>query len=187
MHSVLLMLQEGAQAAEHAAGAPASPFEVNFGLFFWTWIVFLGLLAVLYKFAFPAIIKATEERERKIKHQLDEAERLNAEAKAAFEKNQKQLAAAHEQAVALLNEAKSVAQKEREIALKKTREEQDHLMDRARKEILAEKDRAITELRHEAVELSLAAASKLLDEKMDTETNRKLVSQYLSSIPGIKH
>ena len=183
MHALLMLAQEGA----HAAGAPASPFEVNFGLFFWTWVVFLGLLAVLWKFAWPPILRATEERERRIKHQLAEAERLNAEAKAAFETNQKQLAAAHEKAAALLAEAKQAAQQEREAALKKTREEQDQLLDRARKEIGAEKERAITALRQEAVELSLAAASKLMDEKMDTEANRKLVSQYLSSVSGTKH
>ena len=183
MHAFLLLVQEGA----HAAGAPASPFEVNFGLFFWTWVVFGALFVALWKFAFPKILKMTEERERAIKLQLDEAERLNAEAKAAFEKNQKQLALAHEQAVALLNEAKVAAQKERESSLKKTHEEQQQILDRARKEIGAEKERAITELRKEAVELSIAAASKLLDEKMDTEANRKLVSEYLSTVSGMKH
>lgn len=174
---------------EHAApaGAPTSPFDVNFGLFFWTWFVFIGLFFVLRKYAWPQILKTVEERERRIKHQLEEAERLNAEAKAAFEKNQKQLASAHEQAVALLNEAKVAAQKERETALHKTREEQEQLLDRARKEIEAEKTRAITELRREAVDLSLAAASKLVDEKMDNEANRKLVTEYLSSLSGTKH
>lgn len=183
MHALWVVLQEG----EHAAGAPASPFEVNFGLFFWTWVVFIGLFLVLRKFAWPQILKTVEERERRIQNQLAEAERLNAEAKVAFEKNQQALASAHEQAAALLNEAKSAAQKEREHALKKTREEQDQILDRARKEIQAEKDRAITELRREAVDLSLAAASKLVEEKMDDAANRKLVTEYLSSVSGTKH
>lgn len=183
MHAFLMLVQEGA----HAAGAPTSPFALNSGLFFWTWAVFLSLCLVLWKFAWPPILKATEERERTIKLQLEEAERLNAEAKAAFEKNQKQLAAAHEQAVALLNEAKAAAQQERETSLHKTHEEQQQMLDRARKEIGAEKERAITELRREAVDLSIAAASKLMDEKMDTEANRKLVSEYLSTVAGMKH
>ena len=188
MHSLLLLVQEAAaEAAGHAAGAPTSPFEVNFGLFFWTWLVFGGLVVVLWKFAWPPILKATEERERTIKHQLEEAERLNTEAKALFEKNQKQLATAHQQASALINEAKQVAHQERETAIKKTREEQDGLIDRARKEIGSEKERAIVELRREAVDLSLAAASKLLEEKVDTEANRKLVSDYLSTLSEMKH
>ena len=187
MHAFLMLVQEGAEAAQHAAGAPASPFEVNFGLFFWTWLVFIALFIALWKGAFPRILKATEERERKIKFQLDEAERLNAEAKASAEELRRQLAAAHEQASALLNEAKQVAHQERETATRKTREEQDQLIDRARKEIESEKERAIASLRREAVDLSLAAASKLLEEKVDTEANRKLVTDYLANVPEMKH
>lgn len=167
-------------------GAPASPFEVNFGLFFWTWIVFIGLFFALKKFAWPAILKATEQRERKIKHQLEEAERMNAEAKAALEEHRRLLAGAKEQAVSLLNEAKQVAQKEREALLAKTREEQEHMLDRAKKEIQAERERAVQELRREAVDLSLAAASKLIDQRLDSEANRKLVTDYLASM-GNKH
>ena len=180
---VLTALQEGGRAG---AAAPASPFEVNFGLFFWTWIVFLVLLFVLYQFAFPAILKATEEREARIKRQLEEAERLNAEARTLQEQHQKMLAGAREQAQALLNEAKTVAQQEREALLHKTREEQEQLLERARREITTETERARTTLRREAVELSLAAASKLIQEQLDDEANRKLVNQYLGSLEN-KH
>ena len=47
MLTLLALLQEHAAPA----GAPSSPFEVNFGLFFWTWIVFFILLWVLKRFA----------------------------------------------------------------------------------------------------------------------------------------
>ena len=177
--NLLLLLQE----AEHAmAGAPSSPFEVNFGLFFWTWVVFLGLLVVLYKFAFPAILKATEERELRIKNQLAEAERMNAEAKAMMEQNQRLLAGAKTQAQALLAEAKTVAQHEREAALQKTKDEQDQILARAKREIESERDRAVASLRREAVDLSLAAASKLIQERLDDDANRKLVTNYLGSL-----
>ena len=51
-------------SSEGAAGAPMSPFEVNFGLFFWTWIVFAFLLFILSKFAFGPITAAVEAREK---------------------------------------------------------------------------------------------------------------------------
>ena len=38
---------------EASTPVPAPPFEVNFGLFFWTWAVFLVLLWMLKKFAWP--------------------------------------------------------------------------------------------------------------------------------------
>jgi len=45
---------------------------------------------------------------------------------------------------------------------------------------------AISELRTEAVDLSLAAASKLVGERLDSEADRKLVTSYLGSL-GEKH
>ena len=49
-----------------------------------------------------------------------------------------------------------------------------------------ERQRAVADLRREAVDLSLAAASKLVGEKLDDDANRKLVTQYLGSLE-IKH
>jgi F-type H+-transporting ATPase subunit b len=166
---------------EHAAG-PASPFEVNFGLFFWTWIVFFGLFFALKRFAWPAILRATEERERKIRAQLEEAERMNAEARVALEEHRQLLAGAKGEAHALLNEAKAVAQKEREALLAKARQEQEQMLEHAKREIAAERERAVRELRREAVDLSLAAASKLIERRLDEEANRRLVSQFLESL-----
>lgn len=168
---------------EHAEESllPA-PFQVNLGLIIWTWIVFIGLFLLLRKYAFPPIIRLTEERERKIASQLKGAEKANAEAQAALAEHKELLAGSRQEATALLAEAKSVAQKERERLLEKTREDQKQLLDRARREIEAERDRAVTELRREAVDLSLAAASKLIRERLDSDADRKLVEDYLRTL-----
>ena len=43
----------------------------------------------------------------------------------------------------------------------------------------------MVELRREAVDLSLAAASKLIGERLTGETDRKLVESYLATLePG---
>ena len=78
-------------APETQAGAPVSPFEVNFGLFFWTWAVFIVLFFLLKKFAWPSILRATEEREQAIERQLAETARMNAEAKQALEEQKRLL------------------------------------------------------------------------------------------------
>lgn len=190
MLRLLTLLQEAHQAApadDHAAGGGLGPFAVEPGLIIWTWLVFIALFFLLKRFAWPAILKSTEERERRIANQLAEAERLNAEAQKALAENQRLLAGARDQALALLNEAKQAAQQERELAVRKTREEQEQVLDRARREIEAERERAIATLRREAVDLSLAAASRLIEEKVDSEANRKLVTDYLSSLGAHKH
>jgi F-type H+-transporting ATPase subunit b len=168
---------------EHAADSgPASPFEVNFGLFFWTWVVFIGLFFALKRLAWPMILKSVQERERNIQKQLEDAGRANAEAQRLLEEHKKQIAAAHNQAQEILSKAKTVSQKEREALLAKAREEYDALLNRARKDIDAERDKAILALRREAVELSIAAASRVIEANLDTEANRRLVTEFLESL-----
>ncbi len=120
MHMTLLALLQ--EAEQHG---PASPFEPEFGLIFWTLLIFVVLFFVLKKYAWPPIVAATEERERKIAHQLEQAERMNAESQAALEEHKKLLAGAKDQASALMSEAKIVAEKEREGLLAKTRQDQE--------------------------------------------------------------
>jgi F-type H+-transporting ATPase subunit b len=163
-------------------GGPASPFEVNFGLFFWTWLVFITLYLLLKRFAWPAIVKATEEREQAIARQLDEAETLNAEAATHLAEQQKLLGEARTQGQQLLADAKHAADRERSAAVEKTKQEQEALLDRDKRDIAAEREKAIRALREEAVDLSLAAASKLIEQRLDSDGDRKLVLSYLGSL-----
>ncbi|MBP6668670.1 MAG: F0F1 ATP synthase subunit B [Gemmatimonadales bacterium] len=177
---LLTLVSEGGEG-----GAP-SPFAVNSGLVIWTWVVFVVLLFLLRKFAFPAILKATEERERTIARQLDEAAKANTEAKALLDENRRLLAESRTQAQAMMAEAKSAAEKERATAIDKTRHEQEELLERARRDIAAERDKALTDLRREAVDLSLAAAGRLIGQKLDGASDRSLVEGYLASLEKAK-
>jgi len=172
---MLLLLQEGREAA-------GGPFTINPGLIIWTLVVFGILLVLLWRFAYPAILKSVEERERRIQKQLEDAEKANAEAQRLLEEHKKQIAAAHHEAQDILAKAKTVSQKERETLLAKAREEYDALLNRARKDIDTEKEKAILALRREAVDLSIAAASRVIEANLDTEANRKLVTEFLESI-----
>ena len=165
---------------EHGA-APASPFEVNFGLFVWTWVVFLVLFVALRRLAWPPLLKFTEERERRIRQHMADAEKANADARALLEEHQRLMASAKSQTHSLLAEAKAVAEREREALLAKARQEQEQILERAKREIAAERDRATAQLRREAVDLSLAAAAKLLEARLDSEADRRLVTEFLES------
>jgi F-type H+-transporting ATPase subunit b len=178
MLRLLALLQEG---QGHAAG-PASPFEVNFGLFFWTWLVFGALLIVLWKYAWPPLVKATVDREHRIQAQLEEAEQRNREAQALLEEHKRLVEESRTKAHVIMAEAKAFAEKERALAMEKTRQEQEELLERARRDIAGERDRAVTELRREAVDLSLAAASKLIGERLNSDNDRRIVQEYLANV-----
>ncbi|MGH6885381.1 MAG: F0F1 ATP synthase subunit B [Geminicoccales bacterium] len=176
--------EHGAAAAQAAAEhAPEfSPFDINTGLIFWTVGIFLVLMAVLWRLVWPSILKSVEERERRIAKQLDDAERANAEAQRLLAEHKKQIAAARTEAQDILAKASALAQKERAALLAKAREEYEALLTRARKDIDGEKEKALLALRREAVELSIAAASRVIEANLDTEANRKLVAEFLAGL-----
>src|SRR6267142_1659194 len=172
---LLLLLQ---QEPHEAAGG--GPFSINPGLIIWTLVVFGILMVLLWRLAWPSILKSVEERERRIQKQLEDAERANAEGQRLLEEHKKTIAGARSEAQDMIAKAKVVAQKERELLLAKAREEYEGLLARARKDIETEK--AIVALRREAVELSIAAAAKVIDANLDTDANRRLVTDYLATL-----
>ena len=180
MLALLLRLQEPA----HEAAERFTPFSINTGLIFWTIVVFGILLAVLWRFGWPAILKSVEERERRMQQQLDDAEKARAESARLLEEHKRMVASARAEAQEMIAKAKAVAEKERETLLAQARQEYEQLLGRAKKDIGAEKEKAILELRREAVDLSIAAASKLIEAQLDTEANRRLVTEYLASLGG---
>lgn len=175
LHAALLTPQE-----EHTPG----PLTVDGGLMLWTVIIFLILLAILKRFAWPAILGAVEAREQALEQQLAEAERNRAEAAQLLEEHKRLLGESKAQAHSIVVEARQLAEKERAVAMEKTKQEQEELLQRARREIATERDRAVADLRREAVDLSLAAASKLIGERLGSDTDRKIVNEYLASLEG---
>ncbi len=177
-----LLAQHGPEAQEATEGGLGGPFVLEPGLIIWTWLVFIVLFFMLRKYAWPPIVRLTVEREKLIAKQLDEAERANADAKAALEEHKQLLSGAKDDAHKLINEAKGLASKEREHMLAQAREEQQQVLERAKREIAVERERAVAELRRTAVDLSLAAASKLIEQRLDSDADRKLVEEYLGTL-----
>src|SRR5256885_767138 len=146
----------------------AGPLTVDGGLVIWTLVVFGLLLLVLRRAAWPVLLAAVRERERRLEEQLAQAQRDRAEAAALLEEHKRLLAGAKTEAQELLAKAKAVADKERATLLAQAREE--------------EREKAILALRREAVDLSIAAAAKLLEAQLDNEANRRLVTEYLATL-----
>lgn len=165
-----------------AQGGGAALFDVNLGLSLWTVVVFLLLLFILGKFAWGPILTAAEAREQRIQTALDEAARHRAEAATLLEQHRAQMADARRQAQEVITEGKSAGERVRREIEEKARGEGQALIERARKEIEREKDAALDEIRRESVELALAAAARLVHQKLDADQDRRLVVGYLDEL-----
>lgn len=167
-------------AAQEPGGGGLMSLQVN--LMFWTLLIFVVLYFLLSKFAFPKILGAVEAREKALEDAIESAKRDREAAAKLLQEHQAAIAASRDEAQKLIADGRAVAEKMRGDMLEQTRREQQDLLERARREIDSEKERAIAQLRREAVDLALAGASKVIEQNLETDKNRKLVESYLASI-----
>ena len=169
-----------AAAAEAGGGGGLVSLQVN--LMFWTLVIFGLLYFILNKWAFPAVLGAVEAREKALAEAIEGAKRDRDEAARLLQEQQKQIEATRGEAQKLIADARQVAEKSRAELIEKTRLDQQEMLARAQREIAAERDKAIAQLRREAVDLAIAGASKVVEENLDSDKNRKLVESFLSSL-----
>jgi len=156
--------------------------EVSPGLSIWTTFVFLGLLAILWKFAWGPILAMVQDREDGIQGTLDQAAKEREEAAKLLAEHRDQMADARRQAQQMIAEGKEAGERVRKDIEEKARAEGDAMIERARESIEREKDAALDELRKEAVDLALAAAAKLVQESLDEKKDRALVMSFIDEL-----
>lgn len=170
-------------AAPEGAGGPVNLLEPNAGLMVWTLVVFIGLMVVLKKFAFGPLFAAVEAREKALEDAIDGAKRDREAAAALLAEQKSALDASRTQAQQIIADGRSVAEKMRADLLDETRKQQGELMEQARRDIESEKAKAIAELRREAIDLAIVGAGKVIEQNLDSAGNRRIVEQFLASLP----
>lgn len=177
----LALVWAGPLLAEQEAGG-GGLFAINPGLMIWTWVIFIVLLVVLRKWAWGPILSALEKREQHIRDALDDAAHNKEEAGRLLEEQRKLLDEARNQAGDILAEGRKAAERLRAELFAATQEQKKQMLERARDEIQRERDKALDALRREAVDLSISAASRVLQKNLDSEENRRLVVDYLERL-----
>jgi F-type H+-transporting ATPase subunit b len=155
--------------------------NLNVTLFIQT-IVFVILGWITMRFIWPPLIKAIEERQRKI-----------AEGLASSEKAEKSLAEAKASATDIIREARVQANKIVEQANRRSNEvvdeargtaiaEGQRLLADARNEVTLESNRAREQLRREVASIAVAGAGKLLGREIDARTHADLLEKLALEI-----
>ena len=179
---IFALLQEAVAAPEESAHS-GNLLAPEGGLMFWTLIVFLFLFFILGKFVFPKITAAVEAREKALEEAIEGAKRDRAEAARLLAEQQKQVDAARAEAQRIIVEGRQVGESVRAQIVEETHQQQQQMLERARREIEAEKVNAVAEMRREAIDLAIAGAGKVIEKNLDEQSNRKIVDNFLASIP----
>lgn len=176
--NMLWLLVQQVEAGAEAAESP-SIFQLNLGTSFWTLVIFFTLLFVLVKWAFPPILGYAQAREERIQKAMDDARQAREEAQLALEEQRRELAKAREESVRIIAQGKQDAETLRQELIARTHEEQRELIERVKRDIERERDQAVESVRREAVEIAMAAASRLLHRRVDAEEDRRLIREFL--------
>ena len=159
-------------------------FEPDFfsSLIFWEVISFAILLFVLYKYAFPGILGALEEREKRIKDSLDQAEQHRSEAERKLKEYEAKLNAAAKDAEAILAAAKERAQRLMEENEQRMTVEAERIKGDATREIDHERRKAIQDIRAQTTDLALMVAEKVVQRSLNEADHRKFADEALEAL-----
>lgn len=187
----LLAVQEIAAGAEGAAhdgahghighvGVESDPSELKSDLAIFTFVVFLLLLAILYKFAWGPISAGLEKREHRIAEHIAAAERSHEQAKSMLAEYERKLAAAQDEVRAILDEARRDAQHTQEEILAKARAEAAVESARAKHDVETARDQALKQLVETSANLAVDLAGQILKTKLGAAEHSQLIADAVA-------
>lgn len=152
------------------------------GLYIWTIITFLILLALLAKFAWRPLLEALERRQESIRKSLDDARQAKQELERVNAESQRILAQARTEAESIVARTRDDAARLREELRQKAQQEASGIVRNAEKQIELETQRALHQIRNEAVDISVAIASKILQRNVSREDNERLIAETFKQL-----
>jgi len=165
-----------------SGGGGFNPLDfTHLGILFWTWIIFGVALLPIWKVVMGPVSRMLLERDEKTASAIAAAEKAKSDAEAARAAVEANLAEARAEAARTVQAAQARAEAREKEILQEAKTASERLLDRARSEIRAEQSKAVAQIRAQVVELSLAAAGKVLERKVDSADDRRLVESLVGS------
>jgi F-type H+-transporting ATPase subunit b len=152
------------------------------GLYIWTIVTFLILVALLARFAWRPLLQALDRRQAQIKQSLDDAEKAKLELQRLHQESAQILRQARVEAEQIVSSSRAYAEKLKDEIKAKARADAEVIVQNAERQIQAETRRALEQIRVEAADLSVMIASKLIQRNLTKEDNARLIEQALQQV-----
>jgi len=156
--------------------------ELNQPLIVWTILAFGVLVFALAKFGFGPLVNVLDERERKIRESIEQAEEARLESERLLREYEEKLAEARAEAQKFIAEGKQLGESIRAEIMGKAEEEAKRLVAKAEEQINRDVEQAIKELRAEVADISVSLASKVIEQELDKNAHEQLIEKYLSEV-----
>jgi len=165
----------------HGQGGGVNPLDFKSDLAIWTGVVFLVLLAVLWKFAWGPIAQGLDRREQGIADQISRAEDANRQAQELLGQYQEKLAGSQDEVREILAQARRDAEQVGRKMLDDARAESQAEHKRALREIEAATAGALKELGQMSATLAVELAGKIVSAELTPDSHSRLINQAVAS------
>ena len=156
--------------------------EVSTGLMIWTLVCFAITFFVLRKYAFGPVQNLIDERRKRIREALDEADRVRDEARRLLEEHRSLMSDARGQAEEILAEARKVADAQRERLRDELESDRQRRIEETTRQIEAETARALGQIRNEVADLTLVATQKVTGKVLDQSDHKRLIDEAIGEL-----
>ncbi len=146
--------------------ADFSVIRPDFGLFFWTSVIFVLFWLLMSRFAFRPIADALLERQNDIQDSLDEAKKAREEMANLKAENQELLRQAQEERVAILREAKEAKDAIIAEAKNSAKAEASKIVANAKEQIENQKMAAVIELKNASGQMAIDIAERIMKKQL---------------------
>lgn len=162
-------------------------FTPDFGLVFWMFIAFGILFLVLWKFAWPVILRSVDSRADLIDKGVEYAQDAKAQLDNARAEAESYLNEARRQQADILREADKMKTQIIEQARSAAQVEAQKVMDNAKLQIAQQQKEAQQQFRNQVSEFALDIAGKIVHNQMQEDAaQKKLVDSLLDQIDPAK-
>ena len=143
---------------------------------------FLILMAVLGRFVYKPLIRLLEQRREIIARSMEKSQQLDVQFREAQERRAKELAATRREAQGIIEQAKNVAEDERQKIQEHTKKEIAEMIARAEKELTGRKEEMRQDLQREMKTLLAPALERILRDSVDEESQRRILAHAAEQI-----
>lgn len=159
-------------------------FEANIklGEVFVQLLAFVIIFWTLKTFAWKKIMNALEERRAKIQQELDAIEAAKKDLEAFKRQYTHALGHIEEEARAKLQEAVAQGKQISHELQEEARKNAQKILEKAKDDVALEVEKARISLRNEIADITLLAAEKLLEKKLDPTRDKELVLDFIQKL-----
>ena len=150
---------------------------------FWVAVAFVVFVVLVFKPIKGALIGGLDAKIAEIRQEVEEAEKLREEAQSLLANYQRQQRQAIQDAETIVGRAKEAAERHRAEADEAMKDMVRRQEEQAREKIAQAEAAAIQEVRSMSVELAMAAAEKLLADRLAGDEGSRLIDNSIEDIP----